>query len=441
MNNKLHWHIKLKTYKKPRCSSISTIIFFTFSDTALSTIINPAFSTINKSIAFPFLIEFSADIETNFKSLNFIENTNIHHVLFVKSFFEEYQFIVLFTFSFFQPKEYGFRGWRYAFCNIVFAKQNKLQNVYVDLKCMMFLINHKFFKINASDVEIQKMNSFMTIKRINIATHQINKYINIDFYLFTSINKVAHLKREFHFVNDFKTNMLIGIDIMIIENMIFNFSNKKSPLLNIKTKTISYWMFPSISFHWSINQVKWSIFNVIKTVIPPNNRQMIDIKNNKNKFFKLSKNHNLLFEFQKQNDFQIYVHIIDHILFFIQVFNFINVFIIFNWNIWLRDVCEYEMKGCHLTIAKKTELTAAPFKKTKIEWFKKTMRTLLATATVATVMHVFSTITNPTEVKLDNGIMIYEPQTDVSIIETITKKNPCYEKIMKTWWTYWKKCE
>ena len=60
---------------------------------------------------------------------------------------------------------------------------------------------------------------------------------------------------------------------------------------------------------------------------------MIDIKNNKNKFFKLSKNRDLLFEFQKQNNFQIYVHIIDYILFFIQVFNSIDVFIIFNQNI------------------------------------------------------------------------------------------------------------
>ena len=64
----------------------------------------------------------------------------------------------------------------------------------------------------------------MTIKEVGIVTHQANEYVNIDFYLFTSINKIAHLKREFHFVNDFKINMLISIDIMIVENIIFNFS-------------------------------------------------------------------------------------------------------------------------------------------------------------------------------------------------------------------------
>ena len=88
---------------------------------------------------------------------------------------------------------------------------------------MMSLINHKFLKTNAFDVEIQKMNSFITIKKIDIVTHQTDEYVNIDFYLFVSINKIAHLKCEFHFVNDFKTNMLIDIDIMTIENMIFNF--------------------------------------------------------------------------------------------------------------------------------------------------------------------------------------------------------------------------
>ena len=88
------------------------------------------------------------------------------------------------------------------------------------------------------------------------------------------------------------------------------------------------------------------------------------------------------------------------------------------------------MKKCHLIIAKKMKLTATPFKKTKTGWFKKTMRTLLTTTAAITVMHVFniiiilSTTTNPTEVKLNNDIMIYESQMNVSIIETIIKKKP-----------------
>ena len=35
---------------------------------------------------------------------------------------------------------------------------------------------------------------------------------------------------------------------------------------------------------------------------------------------------------------------------------------------------------------------------------------------------IFSTTTNPTEIKLDNDITIYEPQINVSIIETVIKK-------------------
>ena len=80
------------------------------------------------------------------------------------------------------------------------------------------------------------------------------------------------------------------------------------------------------------------------------------------------------------------------------------------------------MKKCHLIIAKKTELTAVSFKKTKTGWFKKTMRTLLTAKTVVIIMHVFSTTTNSTKVKLNNDIMIYESQMNVSVIETINKK-------------------
>ena len=155
---------------------------------------------------------------------------------------------------------------------------------------------------------------------------------------------------------------------------------------------------------------------------------MVDIKDNKDKSFKLSKNRDLLFELQKQDNFQIYVHIINHILFFVQVFNSTDVFIIFNWNIRLRDVCEYEMKECHLITAKKMKLAAILFKKTKTGWFRKTMRTLLTATTAIIIMHVFninitfSIIINSAEVKLDNDIMIYESQTNVSIIKIVIKK-------------------
>ena len=220
-NNKLHQHIKSKTCRKSHCSSISTTIFSTFSDTALNTITNSTFSTIDESIAPSFAKSF-ADIETNFKNLNFID-INIYHVLFVKSFFKEFQFIVSFVFLFFQFKKYGFCGWKYASCNVVFVKQNKLQNVYIDSNCMMFLIDCKFLKTNVFNVEIQKINSFMTIKKVDIVTHQTNEYVNIDFSLFTSINEIVYLKYEFYFINDFKINMLISIDIMTVENMIFNF--------------------------------------------------------------------------------------------------------------------------------------------------------------------------------------------------------------------------
>ena len=163
----------------------------------------------------------------------------------------------------------------------------------------MFLIDRKFLKTNASNAEIQKMNSSMTVKEIDTATHQTDEYVNIDFYLFTSINKITHLKCEFHFVNDFKINMLISIDIMIVENMIFNFFEQKIVFIKHQNKNNILLNVPINITHQSVNQIKLSIFNAIKTIISPNSRQMVDIKDNKDKSFKLSKHHDLLFEFRK----------------------------------------------------------------------------------------------------------------------------------------------
>ena len=121
---------------------------------------------------------------------------------------------------------------------------------------MMSLIDHKFLKTNAFDVEIQKMNSPMTVKKVSTVTHQTDEYVNIDFYLFTSINKITHLKREFHFVNDFKTNMLIDIDIMVVEDMIFNLFEQKIIFIKHQNKNnILLSVFINIT-HRSINQIK-----------------------------------------------------------------------------------------------------------------------------------------------------------------------------------------
>ena len=56
------------------------------------------------------------------------------------------------------------------------------------------------------------------------------------------------------------------------------------------------------------------------------------------------------------------------------------------------------------------------------------MRTLLTTTTTIAIMHVFNinTIfnitTNSTKIKLNNDIMIYESQMNVSIIKIVIKK-------------------
>ena len=77
------------------------------------------------------------------------------------------------------------------------------------------------------------------------------------------------------------------------------------------------------------------------------------------------------------------------------------------------------------------------------------MWTLLATTTAIIVMNVFSistilsTIINPTKIKLNNDIMIYESQMNVSVIKTIIKKKPLlwknHENVMNMLKKMWMK--
>ena len=48
-------------------------------------------------------------------------------------------------------------------------------------------------------------------------THQANEYITLNIYLPEIDGRIAHIKQEFHLVDDLKANVLIETDILVTE--------------------------------------------------------------------------------------------------------------------------------------------------------------------------------------------------------------------------------
>ena len=85
----------------------------------------------------------------------------------------------------------------------------------------MSLIDHQFLcslTLNYSSY-IEKMVSFIPVHGLGTMTHQVNEYITLNIYLSEIDGRIAHIKQEFHLVDNLKANVLIEIDILATEEI------------------------------------------------------------------------------------------------------------------------------------------------------------------------------------------------------------------------------
>ena len=73
------------------------------------------------------------------------------------------------------------------------------------------------------------MSKNIKIKNIEIKIHDNSEYVKMDVYIAEKIvesSNIEHLKIEFHLIEDLKANVLIKMNIMKFEKIVFNFERK-----------------------------------------------------------------------------------------------------------------------------------------------------------------------------------------------------------------------
>ena len=94
----------------------------------------------------------------------------------------------------------------------------------------MSLINHQFLcslTLNYSPC-IKKTVSLILVHKLEIMTHQANKYITLNIYLPGIDGRIAHIKQELHLINNLKANVLIKTDILATEETTVKLQSKGS---------------------------------------------------------------------------------------------------------------------------------------------------------------------------------------------------------------------
>ena len=177
--------------------------------------------------------------------------------------------------------------------------------------------------------------------------HNSDKYVKINIYLSEINSCTVIMIQEIYIVNDFCAKMLVNIDILVIEDIIMNLFKQTviiDSCANIKVFFIIMIKFISQIHHIIIVKKCIVIFSWSNLII-------VIIKLN------LFYDQNFLFKSDcHQADISVYVHIVDHVMTKIHVWNNSDVFLIISQKFYINNVVKYETEDCYLAIMKNTIL-------------------------------------------------------------------------------------
>ena len=212
--------------------------------------------------------------------------------------------------------------------------------IYLNPNCSITLGDRAIF-ITLSDFEsrIRKQESLISIRDYNNKIINATKYIIINLYLSKVINKkaaIAKVQIKIHFTNNFKVNMLFDIDVFTLYKFVLNCASQSIIINNYQDIKI---------FARFIVKSHSQIKRVLKTkiIITLLSNMMINISINY--YDILSDDRDFLFESELvislNKDNEVFAHVIDCLLTFVQIKNTIKALIILFKNIRLNTVIKY----------------------------------------------------------------------------------------------------
>ena len=90
-------------------------------------------------------------------------------------------------------------------------------------------MNKDFLIKQFSNILIRQTSQNIKIRKIEAKVHDSFEFVKINVYIAENTKddpKIEHLKAEFHLIEDLKAKILIEMNIMKSENIIFDFDRK-----------------------------------------------------------------------------------------------------------------------------------------------------------------------------------------------------------------------
>ena len=244
----------------------------------------------------------------------------------------------------------GFWNWHYMTISFQFSIEDFIKSACLNTGCIMSLIDHQFLQRNLSDLLIQKSMTKVTVWGIGNKTHECQKYVQLNLYLFDILNgepTMAHLNWDVHLVDELWAHLLIEMNIIDLKQISIDILSWKAVIRECKgLLTLIDIMF------WKNDQIHQVIQIFTQIIISLQFMHSITVKTGKQS---LSDDWDLVFNPSYLDAFS---HIVDVNLSFIHIWNDLLIPVILFCHIKLEVVTEYKEEDCYTDSIENLELAA-----------------------------------------------------------------------------------
>ena len=112
---------------------------------------------------------------------------------------------------------FGFRNYYFLILFIALSITLATIIVYIDLDCLVILINRIFLLEQVLDIYVRTIASPISVRGISSNHHSTSEYILLEIYFLGTRNRVdirAKITREVYLVDGLKAKMLLGTNII-----------------------------------------------------------------------------------------------------------------------------------------------------------------------------------------------------------------------------------
>jgi hypothetical protein len=259
-------------------------------------------------------------------------------------------------------KDLAFRSWHFVTFVARISKNESLNELCANFECIMSLIDRAYLMKILSEILIHDVENSVTIRDIDIATHNCFEYVTLELFISDYIRNsrskdIATLTRQAHVVNNLRAKFLMSMNILESEKIILNISRRKMILslcenLKIDIRVISKLDSRVKRVILAERLVTVSIRTIVAVFIKMKNKT---VSERDYLFQSVSRELNL----ESKND--VMTHTMNVDLAAVQICNVTNKSIVISRKTRLERLMKYEKHECYVTDATKTSLTADSF--------------------------------------------------------------------------------